>query len=737
MLPKINSKTIASIALFGFLVFAMGAGLFLSLRRQILRGRAATPPPQSQFTIGVNATGIVHYGACEGQSVETCPDLFPYSKKSDVDTTLSELHKMGARVIRVSVANKNISDSEAARRLDEFLTKADSYGISAIVFFINLYGDSGFNPAGTEAYYTIPWNGTHLLGHQFFYGGYKIRYEPFVKTVVSANKHHSNIYAWEIGNEMKDEESPNTLINFVNDTAATIKNIDPVHKIATGMINASHTTLSANTLYTQLPEVDIITIHAYDSARSGVEDVEWAVAHSKQAIVEESSFLIKARANLTRDEINFWRGKGASAYLQWGFLAKELEDNGNGDRVYGMDGLWHLADYDDLFGLYHEIAGPSIPLPTPTNQPDQNSPTPIGPPPTAGPTPTPACVFRASNYVINEQTNRPITDFDNKPGVYGTANESQYLKNDKPVAQFRGGKYFNNGLNYVLMENLKDSFITSVKLYYDYSKESGWTIVKKQCFDIGKKKGCPDIPTLQGKPLNIMSGLKVECGIDLEYGWVLRKNSQTTISPAPTQSGPTPTPTSGPVGKANLNLKLRFQGITAAQVAAENLTSRNMQIRIGLSGGGSLAETVYQFADFAVDDNAIWTGRVSFDNIPAGSDYKILIKGPKHLQRRICDSDPREDITGPPLNRYSCEKGKLNIVSGENSFDFSNILQLAGDTPEQDGVVNAIDVSAVISAFGQADQISLDKADFNLDGEVNGIDYDLIIGTLSVKNDEL
>lgn len=288
---------------------------------------------------------------------------------SDVDADLAEMQRMGMKLIRVFAASKNINDNEAARRLGVFLDKAGSYGISVIVSFVDFY-NSGFNPMGVDQYYTDTFNSIKLLNHEFFNSGYQGRYKDFVRTVVEANKNNANIYAWEVGNELKDNDS-STFLSFMRDVTGLIKSIDSSHLVATGMLNAAHTGLSPQALYSQLPNVDIVTVHTYNGDRSGASDVDWAKNNGKQAIIEEFGYSGTGdRSENVRNEINYWKDQGVSSVLQWGFIAKNLSDNGNGDSQYGMDTVWH-TDYDALFDVYkNAIISPTVsPTVSPTLSP--------------------------------------------------------------------------------------------------------------------------------------------------------------------------------------------------------------------------------------------------------------------------------------------------------------------------------------------------------------------------------
>lgn|SRR3989344_37898 len=199
-----------------------------------------------------------------------------------------------------------------------------------------------------------------------------------------------------------------------------------------------------------------------------------------------------------------------------------------------------------------------------------------------------------------------------------------------------------------------------------------------------------------------------------------------TDTPTPPIGGTiTPTPTLGP-NQSALNLRLKFQGILSSPNQAQNLSVKVLVNSVSLSVNQTVA------SDFTVDANGIWSGRPVFDNVQPGSDYKVFIKGPKHLQKRICEGSPQETFPGT----YNCENGALSLNYGENNLDFSNIFLLVGDVPVQDGVVNSYDISLIRNNIGSTDPAVLALVDLNLDGIVDSQDYSLIIAALSVRTDE-
>ena len=190
-----------------------------------------------------------------------------------------------------------------------------------------------------------------------------------------------------------------------------------------------------------------------------------------------------------------------------------------------------------------------------------------------------------------------------------------------------------------------------------------------------------------------------------------------------------PTPQAG---NTSLKMKLRFQGIVSKPKNEFNI----MRVKLTVVNEVT-SQTVNTYGNFVANENGIWEGVTSF-NLPTNSDspasqtFKILVKGPKHLQKKICDLNPKETFPGT----YRCTKGNINLKLGGNTADLSGIYQLVVDLPEQDGIVNAFDTSLVLNSIGKTDANSLRIADLNLDGIVNFQDFSLVIAALSVRSDE-
>ncbi|GEM_PF-3342346 len=211
---------------------------------------------------------------------------------------------------------------------------------------------------------------------------------------------------------------------------------------------------------------------------------------------------------------------------------------------------------------------------------------------------------------------------------------------------------------------------------------------------------------------------------------------QPTNTPALTPSPiiPTVSPTSAPVPdseeKVVVNLRLRFQGIRSAPRSG----IQELPVLVSIRRFGEDV-FIHKAALFKVDDRGLWTGKVEFtsaDGFSSGN-YLVYVKGPYHLQKKICDLSARENFPGS----YSCTAGKSIILqAGQINIDLSGITLLVGDLPDQDGLVNAYDIGLVRNLLGSTEPEDLARADVNLDGIVDITDFVLIQAALSVRYDE-
>ncbi len=188
------------------------------------------------------------------------------------------------------------------------------------------------------------------------------------------------------------------------------------------------------------------------------------------------------------------------------------------------------------------------------------------------------------------------------------------------------------------------------------------------------------------------------------------------------------TPTLPPTGNVKLNMKLKLQGILNKPAA-----SHPLDVKITIAGGGLGSNVVTKNVVFVPDGSGVWSGMTAV-NVPAGNKYKVFVKGPQHLQKRICVQNPTETSNGT----YRCgDNGQISLKAGDNTLDFSGVMLLTGDLPDQDGIVDSYDLAYMRLNFGSTDPKALAIADLNQDGLVDTQDYSLVIASLSVKYDEI
>ena len=199
-------------------------------------------------------------------------------------------------------------------------------------------------------------------------------------------------------------------------------------------------------------------------------------------------------------------------------------------------------------------------------------------------------------------------------------------------------------------------------------------------------------------------------------------------------------PPTGGTGNVELDLKLAFQGIVTLPK-----TKTQLKIKVKLVDDLNNVK-VNNDTIFTANTSGIWSGIVTFSDVDLSKKYYLLIKGPMHLQKKICDAnaaDPNPDSAG----YYSCQFGNITLRSGVNvlpggvnPFDFSKVTMLAGDL-DQNGFVNREDTEPLQSALllekdQRKSSAILEKLDLNLDGIVEPKDWDLMLAALKIKYDE-
>ncbi len=301
--------------------------------------------------VGMNIRGLVHYG--DGT-------LFPASNPGHQDIQLNAAREIGCRVVRVFLANRYRTADEVVNRLAQVLTKVEANDLYVIAALTDFYDNTGCNPRGDEKFYRQDsWNNS-TLNYDFFAGGYRENYLPFVETIVQRFREHKRIFAWELGNELKawqksganDQPLPELFIQFATTISNRIRQLDPNHLITAGVISSRCVGCNpeqANRLY-RLPNLNFLTSHNYDG-EDLEDDSPTAQRVGKPFIVEEAGFKEGDRAQRVHQDLQKWTARGARGYMQWGLMASN-EDMGDGDRTYGIDHAFHGGDWQRLVDTY-------------------------------------------------------------------------------------------------------------------------------------------------------------------------------------------------------------------------------------------------------------------------------------------------------------------------------------------------------------------------------------------------
>ena len=334
-------------------VFALAGGPDAFIQRAgrdfVLQGR------RFRF-IGVNLRGLVHYGQNPGLPIANAQQQLQAARDS------------GVRVVRVFAPHKDVSPADTVSRLQRLLDLMDNQfpEMYLVVSLCNLYGDVDFRvPGDSDSVFSLQpgGQGAHILGPDWFREGYKHGFTTFARTIVTAFQNNARIMAYNVGNELKAQEDPGLLVDFMLTMARQIKEWDSRrHLLTTGMISTRHAFMAGNDalrkrLYGS-NDIDFITNHAYHDqhpeAPSIEDDSDLSFLLSKPLVIEEAG--ISGSGDRTgfydRDMQVLLDEKKASGYMPWGFMAGS--DNNDGDRDLGIDQAFHGADWDRLRQMLRE-----------------------------------------------------------------------------------------------------------------------------------------------------------------------------------------------------------------------------------------------------------------------------------------------------------------------------------------------------------------------------------------------
>lgn len=347
---------------------------------EVKRDKAGVPRfflnDQAFQFIGVNLRALPHYGQDEWKHHDQ--SFLGASQAKDVDQQLQHAQQMGVRVIRVFTPSKHVPPEVVGNRLEAILNRCRDMGLYVIAALTDLYNNTPLHPQNDDQFYTFNAGNFTLLNENWFKGDYTQNYQRLIDHLVPRLASHPNLFAWEIGNELKLDNQPQEFTKFVHAVASHIRQLDRNHMITTGMISTHHVHMKFDLdLQRQLygsSNVDFLTVHAYNRHHDSEkpepddprrdqkihknDDSQLAREVGKPFIVEEAG--IDAGKGTKRDgaiaeDMRLWFERGAQGYMQWGFMATDF-NNGDGDQSSGMDrGKFH-DDWDELFRTYRDRA---------------------------------------------------------------------------------------------------------------------------------------------------------------------------------------------------------------------------------------------------------------------------------------------------------------------------------------------------------------------------------------------
>lgn len=208
-----------------------------------------------------------------------------------------------------------------------------------------------------------------------------------------------------------------------------------------------------------------------------------------------------------------------------------------------------------------------------------------------------------------------------------------------------------------------------------------------------------------------------------------------TSTPSTTRAPPTPTPTlTYDLSKVNIKMKVKVQGVQSNSIS---VLYPRMRFGVSIGGGNLDSNTDFQYFDFESRGAGVYEGVAVFgsSNIAPADNYKIIVKGPKHLAKRFCIARPDGGLG------YFCPESAsaITLDTGLNEFDFSSAILTAGDLPldgGQDSILDSSDLSFIRTNLGIKITDVIRVGDLNLDGIVDTQDYAMVINNMSSNEDE-
>lgn len=195
-------------------------------------------------------------------------------------------------------------------------------------------------------------------------------------------------------------------------------------------------------------------------------------------------------------------------------------------------------------------------------------------------------------------------------------------------------------------------------------------------------------------------------------------------------NNPSNNPTGNPADTAKFTFLTKLQGIgTETGINnTPNATSISVLVKVVLKDGTLVKEQQTNLT-YKTDSGKWQSDELA---VPAGNNYRIIVKGPKHVAKRYCENNPTVSAVE---GSYTCAGKSINLVDGQNSLDFSALPLLAGDLPPQDKVLNAFDAARLIGCLGKT-EAECAGSDLNYDGTINATDNSILYASMKLKYDD-
>lgn len=213
-------------------------------------------------TIGFNLREAIGYG-----------DIMQYATPALLRRQLEIVKYIGGKTVRFYAAHLNLTASQAAARTEAFLNLLKEYGLYGIVVLDEGAG-SDFRIRKADKNYQ------GRLTHNFYGGGYRDEYIPYIREVVGRVGSHPNIFCFEIMNEPTTPHPPDptipqmeAMLNWMGAAVAVIRELAPTKLASNGFISAWE--MGANNAYSGFnfaqkshKLVDLASFHTYQGQRN-------------------------------------------------------------------------------------------------------------------------------------------------------------------------------------------------------------------------------------------------------------------------------------------------------------------------------------------------------------------------------------------------------------------------------------------------------------------------------------